>query len=256
MSHIGIALVLVALTGSQGPAQGPAAGQLIDKLAQRVEFGGFDDPKMTLQDALEYLCDRYDIQFDVDEKAFAEAIGTDNPRSVLQDMIAAMPIPKMRGAELERVLRKILFRLDVPSGATYLIQRDTILITTGRAASKEALGDSERELPPLVHRNMVKRLLKDALDEIAEQTQRTVVLDETVAEKAKDTVSAKFRNTPIETAVRVLADKVGLTMVRLDNVLYVTTHEKAQTLRDDIRREKGERARERMPRADEIVKDK
>ncbi|HMF11889.1 MAG TPA: VWA domain-containing protein, partial [Gemmataceae bacterium] len=39
--------------------------QLRDKLSESVNFDGFDDPKMTLQDALEYLTDRYDLSFDV-----------------------------------------------------------------------------------------------------------------------------------------------------------------------------------------------
>ena len=47
---------------------------LIDRLADTVNFDGFDDPKFTLQDALEYLADRYDLSFDVDEKAFAKAV--------------------------------------------------------------------------------------------------------------------------------------------------------------------------------------
>lgn len=253
MSHIAIA-VLLALAGGGGPAQGPAMGpQRAEKLREYVDFGGFDDPKMTLQDALEYLTDRYDLAFDVDEKAFAEAIGKDHPRSVLLDAIASQPIGKMRGVTIESVLRKILSRLDVPSGATFLMRRDVIWISTGRAASKEVLGDSERDLPPLVHKNMEKRLLKDALDEVGDLTQRTVVLDESVGDKAKETVSAKFQNTPVDTAVRVLADKAGLTMVRLDNVLYVTTHEKAKALREEIQREQGERRR--MPRADENVKE-
>jgi hypothetical protein len=252
MSHIAITMLLLALTGSEGPAQGPAMGpRLADKLRETVDFGGFDDPKMTLQDALEYLTDRYDLSFDVDEKAFTQETGKNPPRSVLQEPIAVMPIPKMRGVTLERVLTKILDRVDVASGATYLIRKDAIHITTGSAASKEVLSDSQRKLPPLVHRNMEKRLLKDALDEVGELTQRTVVLDESVGDKAKETVSAKFQNTPVDTAVRVLADKAGLTMVRLDNVLYVTTHEKAKALREEIQRENGERRR--MPRADEKV---
>jgi hypothetical protein len=259
MSHIGLAplLVLVLATGESNgnaPAQGPAKVQITDRLAERVEFCGFDDPKLTLQDALDYLTDRYDLSFDVDEKAFAKAFGKDKPKVALAEPVANPPLPKMRGVTLELLLRKLLTRLDVESGATFLIHRNQIVITTGSAASEEVLGDSERPLPPLVHRIMEKRLLKDALEEVAEQTEITVLLDESVGDKAKETVSAKFYNTPIDTAVRVLADKANLSMVRLEKALYVTTHEKAQALRDELARERGERAREHMPRAEEDLK--
>ena len=42
------------------------------RLAQHVDFAGFDDPKTSLQEALQHLNDRYDINFDVDEVAFKE----------------------------------------------------------------------------------------------------------------------------------------------------------------------------------------
>jgi hypothetical protein len=111
--------------------------QLRDKLSETVDFGGFDDPKMTLQDALEYLTDRYDLSFDVLEPAFRAAGYTD--KSVLQEPIAAQPIPKMRGVSLATVLRKILSRITTPAGqeATYIIRRDQIEITTATFAVAE-----------------------------------------------------------------------------------------------------------------------
>jgi hypothetical protein len=111
--------------------------QLRDKLSETVDFGGFDDPKMTLQDALEYLTDRYDLSFDVLEPAFKAAGYTD--KSVLQEPIAAQPIPKMRGVSLATVLRKILSHITTPPGqeATYIIRRDQIEVTTAQFAVAE-----------------------------------------------------------------------------------------------------------------------
>jgi hypothetical protein len=264
MWRVGIASILLGGLMWHGPAekqpvQGPMrpsarTNYLADRLADTVEFQGFDDPRMTLQDALEYLTDRYDLSFDVDEKAFAKAIGKDKPKSVLQDTIASPPLQKMRAVGLESVLRKILARVDVPSGATYLIHKGQIVITTQAAASEEVLGDSKLPLPPLVHRQMQKRLLRDALDEVAELTDANIVLDESVGEKAKETVTARFLNTPVDTAVRILANKANLSMVRVDNVLYVTTPEKADELREELAQEKKLNAHKRMPLADEGVK--
>jgi hypothetical protein len=264
MLHVGLASILLCVCTMEGPAEklpaqnamrpGARTYYLADKLGDWVNFDGFDDPKFTLQDALDYLTDRYDLSFNVDEKAFAKAIVGDKPKNPLSQLIADRPLPKMRAVTLETVLHKVLARIEVPSGATFLLHWGQIVITTQSAASQEVLGDSNLLLPPLVHRKMEKRILRDALDEVAELTDVTVVLDETVGDKAKEVVTARFLNTPVETAVRVLANKANLSMVRLDNVLYVTTPEKADNLRAELKREEGRKARERMPLADEQLK--
>jgi hypothetical protein len=263
MVHVHIATILLCFVTTGGPEEKVNAQNalkprhrthyLIDRLTDTVMFDGFDDPRFTLQDALDYLTDRYDLSFDVDEKAFAKALGKDKPRSILAEPVATTPIPKMRGLSLERVIEKVLERVEVDSGATFLIHKDQIFITTGAAASKEVLGDSTLPLPRLLHRRMEKRLLRDALEEIAEYTDATVVLDESVGDKAKETVSASFLNVTPETAVRIVADRTGLTVIRIDNVLYVTTSEKAAKLREDIERDKKSQPKQ-MPPADAPVK--
>ena len=40
-------------------------------------------------------------------------------------------------------------------------------------------------------------------------------------------MTATFRNVPLDTAVWILADMSGLTVVRKDNLLYVTSKEPA-----------------------------
>ena len=65
-----------------------------------------------------------------------------------------------------------------------------------------------------------------------------IVMDESVAAKGEEKVSARFMNTPVDTAVRVLVDRHGFTSLRMDNVIYVTSREKAAKLREDIEKEK------------------
>ena len=262
MVHFGLTSILLCFIATGGPeekvnaqnAMKPRArtNYLMDRLTDAVNFEGFNDPRTTLQDGLDYLADRYDLSFDVDEKAFAQAFGKKNARFAANEPIATTPIPPMRNVALERVLEKIIARLDVASGATFLIGRGQILITTRAAASKEILGDSSLPLPRLIHRRMEKRQLRDALDEIAEHSDATVVLDESVGEKAKETISARFLNATPESAVRIIADRYDLTVVHLDNVLYVTSREKAAKLREDM--EKGKKnPPKQMPPADEPV---
>jgi hypothetical protein len=109
---------------------------LRDRLSDTVNFDGFDDPRFTLQDALDYLADRYDLSFDVLEFAFKAQVGD---RSVLAEPIATTPIPRMKGVSLATVLRKILGRIPSVPGkeATYIIRRDQIEITTADFAVAE-----------------------------------------------------------------------------------------------------------------------
>jgi hypothetical protein len=112
----------------------PARGIELQKLlSQPVKFPGLDDPKTTLSEALEALAKRYNLSFDINEKAFK----FENVMDVAKTEIATPnPIPEMH-TTLSTVLRKVLARIPVPSGATYIIRRDVIEVTTGTFAGAE-----------------------------------------------------------------------------------------------------------------------
>ncbi|HZT82485.1 MAG TPA: VWA domain-containing protein, partial [Gemmataceae bacterium] len=134
--------------------------RLRKKLVEVVNFDGFDDPKLTLEGALEYLADRYDVTIEVLEPAFKAAGYVD--KSVLSEPVATTPIPKMRGVTLATVLRKVLARVPTPPGkeATFLIRRDHIEVTTAdfQAAEKTvrvyAVGDLVMPIPGQVTNSM------------------------------------------------------------------------------------------------------
>jgi tetratricopeptide (TPR) repeat protein len=106
--------------------------ELRDTLSRVTKYDGLDDPKFTLQDALDQLSAKYGVQFDVNEKAFKFEMVDD----VLKKEIANPAIPPMT-ASLGTIIRKILSRIVVNSGATYIIRRDTVEITTGLFATSE-----------------------------------------------------------------------------------------------------------------------
>jgi tetratricopeptide (TPR) repeat protein len=107
--------------------------ELRDALGRTQRFEGFDDPKTTLQEALDQLANRYNVQFDVNEKAFK----FEQVDDVLKKEIATpTPIPPMN-ASLGTILRRILGRITINSGATFIIRRDTIEITTGLFSTAE-----------------------------------------------------------------------------------------------------------------------
>jgi hypothetical protein len=227
---------------SSGPAK--ANPSLADKLRQTVHFKGIKDPKMTLKQVLDRLGKDYGLPFNVKEVAFKY----ENLNEVLRVPVAeGADIPPMR-ATLDTVLRKILWRVQVPSGATYLVRKDAIEITTGSFLAMEVWVQGfpgvtdydaiEDELTkykgpkfPLVHLSFRKRPLEDVLQELAEQVDLNIALDPGVGKKKASTpITIRVRNTPVDTALLMITDMAGLRPVQLDNVFYVTTPEKAKAL--------------------------
>ena len=231
-----VAIVLVMSLGVFSTAA-PSPKQeltLPQKLSKRVTFAGFDDPRLTLKDALDHLSKLGDVTFDINEKAFQ----TDNVQDVHKSEIVSMnPIPAMKNVRFSTVLRKVLSRVPSESGATYLVREDTIEITTGTFQSQEIWGDFTGPHLPLVNVTLDKSSLEDALKELSEQTEFNIVLDNRAAEKAKTTVTARLRNTPLDSALRILSDMTDLRSVHLDNMLYVTTKENAAALEARIEKE-------------------
>ncbi len=117
-----------------GAPMPPEAYQLRDKLAKTFPFAGFDDPRTTLAEAIDLIQKRHDVVIEVNERAFR----FDQVNEVLKTEIAApTPILPMPRATLGTVLKKVLARIPAPSGATFLIRRATIELTTGQFALAE-----------------------------------------------------------------------------------------------------------------------
>ncbi|MFO0925936.1 MAG: vWA domain-containing protein [Gemmataceae bacterium] len=109
---------------------------------EKFDYGGLDDPKTTLYEALDQLKKATlsklpggrDIDFDVNEKAFKYEMLND----VLKTEVASPnAIPRMENVTLATVLKRILAKVPVPSGATYILRPNTIEITTGQFATAE-----------------------------------------------------------------------------------------------------------------------
>jgi RNA polymerase sigma factor (sigma-70 family) len=220
-----------------------AAPAVAETLNRKIDFRGFDDPKMTLGDVLEHLGDKYDVQFDVNEKAFAE----DEPAAdsvpftaVRRTPIAeAEPLPAMK-TSLRTVLKKVLSRVPASSGATFVIRKDHVEVTTENALRRElGLPPRKRDefqrpaeaMTLLVWQESRKEALSEALKRIADDLDVNVVIDARVEDKAAAKVNASLRNVTVETALKLLADQAGLAVAKVENVYYVTSPENAAKLR-------------------------
>jgi hypothetical protein len=219
-------LVLSASPALAAPSE-PKTPPLATKLKQPVKFNGIEDPKTTVAEALDLLASHYDLQFDVNEEAFKE----DGTADVLTGLVAERPIPKMTNVSLETVLRKVLSHVPAQSGTTYILRRNVVEVTTQASVIREIWGDAYKgPFLPLVTLTFDKVPLEDALKDLAAAADHNVVLDGRVADKAQLPVSARFENTPLDTAVRLLADMADLKPFPVDNVLYVTSRERADQL--------------------------
>ncbi|MGH7223034.1 MAG: hypothetical protein ACRELF_07390 [Gemmataceae bacterium] len=230
---VGIVVGLAVLSSAAPPPKAPPS--MIQKVNQRIDYAGVDDPRHTLNDALEMVGNRYGVSFDINDQAFKMDGLMEVGRTPITD---PTPIPPMKNARLSRVLRKILRRVPTPSGTTYYVHGDYIEITTGTFQSKAVWGDYGGPHLPLVNVVLEKSALEDAVHELADLSDFNIVVDPRAGDKAKTPVSARFLNTPLDTALRLLTDMVDLRAVHIDNVIYVTTKENAATLEARLEKEK------------------
>lgn len=208
-------------------------------LNRLINFPGLEDPKATLSEVLATLAKKHDLVFEVNELAFKYEQVPD----VLKTEVAnPNPLPAMN-VSLETVLRKILSRIPVPSGVTFLLRHNRIEITTGIFLKAEVWGQFNLDGPflPLVHANVRRCPLDRALRGLAEETDFNIVLDASTGTRRQTPVTALLLNTPLDTAVRLLADQANLSAVRLGNVLYVTSRPKAVALEAEEKKRQAKR---------------
>ena len=211
-----------------GEASGRRDLELRDKIHEQIRFLGIDDPKVTFQEALDLLSTRYNLTFEVNELAFQRESVTDIWRTEIAD---PRPIKRMQ-APIATVLQHILAKLPAKSKATLLIRPDHIEITTERAARAELGIPSDRPFTTLVYEDFDKEPCAEALEALGERAEINLVLDSDAVAKVKDmAITARLYNVPLETALTVLTDMAGLSIVHEDNIFYVTTPEKAARLR-------------------------
>jgi hypothetical protein len=216
--------------------------ELAAKLSKDVDWAGIDDPKTTLIEALDQLAKVHRLTFDINEKAFKE----DKVDDVAKVEIAnPNSLPGVKSS-LGMVLKRILARVPAKSGATWMIRRDVIEITTGAAMRAEIMGnDYTGPILPLVCMTADKKPLDEVVAYLADQGERNVAIDPRVGEKAQAPITAYLVNEPLDSALFLVADMAGLSFVRIDNTFYITTTDRAVSMKADW---KGHRPAE-APRA-------
>jgi RNA polymerase sigma factor (sigma-70 family) len=212
------------------PAQNKEEISLQYCLSQKINFVGYDDVKATFGEALDQLSKRYNLSFYVNRRAFGDP---DTINGMLSFKIAEeAPIPSMH-VSLRKVLQIILDRLPEERGILYMIRKDFIEITTESAVRAELGIPETRPLMPLVGDTLEGSLIDVTLRNLAQQSGYNIIVDPRIVEKLRIPTRAELNNVPVDTAVRLFANMAGMSVVRLDNVLYVTTPDNAKHLREE-----------------------
>jgi hypothetical protein len=122
------------------------AKELKDRLAKRVDFEELNDPRTTLNDALQFLANKYDLAFDVNERAFEFEQLRDVDR---MPVCQAQAIPAMKNVPLSKVLETILARIPVPSKAGYRVAPQGYIEISTRLFFKDGERGRIGPIPPV-----------------------------------------------------------------------------------------------------------
>ncbi|VTU02309.1 hypothetical protein : [Gemmataceae bacterium] len=128
----------------------------------------------------------------------------------------------LKQVKLKDGLKKVLEPYNLKFGTT----RDGVYISTED-------GVTTRQLRQRVSVDCDGTDFGTAIKQLAADSGANVVVDPRLGEKTKKAVTLKLEDVPLETAVRLLAEVADLRAVRMANVLFVTTHDKAKVLRED-----------------------
>jgi type II secretory pathway component GspD/PulD (secretin) len=169
----------------------------------------------SLQEAVNHLREKTKVNFILDNQAAqGMAIGPDGQPLAIQ--------LKVTDGKVRQALQNTL----TPLGLTYVILRDGVLITHEQFAH-------HRQMQQRVSLDLDGVPLRDALKQLARETGANLIIDPSVTKKAGEGVTLQLDDTSLETAVRLLTEMGGLKSVRLGNVLFVTSEDKATKLRQE-----------------------
>lgn len=135
----------------------------------------------------------------------------------------------LKDAKVRDVMKAALARYNLRCGVT----------ADGLTVSTED-GLIAKQLRARVDVDAADRPLAEVLKGLTDQTGANVVLDSRPGKKLTDAaVTLKADDVPLETAVRLAAEIGGYSVVRMGNVLFVTTTDRADKLRPDADRPVG-----------------
>lgn len=172
-----------------------------------------DYSSASLEDILGHLKDRTKINLVIDQTVLQAGTIDFNPNGNLIQLKAT-----------RTKVRQVLQQLLNPYNLTYVILGETVLVTTEGMAA-------QRQMRQRISLDVDNLPLHKALRDLARTHGVSLVIDPRIAKESQAKVSLQLEDSALETGVRLLAEFANLKAVRLGNVLFVTTEDKAEKLR-------------------------
>ena len=206
-------------------AEDPVADLLQKLHTEEVLFEGNinDVPHFEL---LQKLSAKHKIVFVINEEAF-RAINVNDPK----DKKPNLATTQLRGLTVHDMLTKIL-----PSmGATYIVRGKAVEIVPPSYAArvtKSSVVENEEGIKslaePLVSAVIKEKPLNEAVAQIAERFDLTVVVSPQAGDARMGFVTARLLNTPADKALELLAVQSDLRVVRKGTAFLITSREHAE----------------------------
>ncbi len=184
------------------------------------------DKPITAKGDAKSFTETIDLFKDLTKAEIALDVGT----LQMMGMDANQPVVtfNLKGAKLKDALKEAFGPFNLRYGVT----------ATGIVVSSDE-GIIARQLREVVSVAADGQSLAAVLKGLAEQTGANVVIDPRAKKLADEAVTLRLDDVPLEVAVRLTAEIAGASVVRMSNVLFVTTEARADKLRPDADRPVG-----------------
>jgi hypothetical protein len=205
------ALTVVCVAGP-APAERPSSpAEKIRKELDRTISIDIDQQPLHL--AINQLHEQTRINFVLDRFTMAQ-MNVDPDQSAVT--------LRLKDVKVRSGLRALL----APFNLSFAIIGDTVIISSDDMTSF-------RQMRQRVNVDLDKVELARALKQLARETATNLVVDTRAAKEALQPVTLQMEDVPLETAVRLMTEMVGLKPVRVGNALFVTTKANAAEMRAD-----------------------
>ena len=197
------------------PSSGKTASAL-EKLRANLDKNiTIDYNGQSLTDVLNHFRDKTGVPINIDQTALMQGVpapdGNVGPVTL-----------KATNEKASQVLRKLLNAHQL----CYILFEDSVLVTTDDMATM-------RQMRQRVSLDVEDIPFSKAVRNLAKSNGLNLVIDPNVMKQSEAPVSLQLENAGIETAVRLLAELASLKAVRMGNVMFVTTEEKAKKIREE-----------------------
>lgn len=210
-----VALAATPFAAQAAPVPGnPAKGENPMTNARKAldEVGDMNYQARTLNDVINDVKEKTKVAVVLDSSVYNFGLDPNQPTVTVN----------LKQVKLKDGLKSVLAPYNLKFGLT----ADGIYISTEE-------GLITRQLRQRVSVDCDGTEFATAAKQLANDTGANVVVDPRLGDKAKKAVTLKLDDVPLETAVRLLAEVADLRAVRMSNVLFVTTPDKAKVLRED-----------------------